>query len=174
MLVSDTEEGWGVRRMTYRPDSTDVLLISRMRANPRATITTLSRLTGLARATVQARLRRLEAERVITGYGPDLDPAASGYGVVAFTTLSIVQGHHDDVVERLAQIPEVLEVHVVTGSGDLLCRVGAQGNDHLHELLQVIVAMPEVGRAETQLALSTPVSRSIADLVAAGAAANAG
>lgn len=149
-----------------RLDRTDVLLIARMRDNPRATITTLSRLTGLARATVHTRLRRLEADGVITGYGPDLDPAATGYGVVAFTTLSIVQGHHDDVVARLAETPEVLEVHVVTGSGDLLCRLGARSNDHLHELLQHIVAMPEVGRAETQLALSTPVSRSVADLVA--------
>lgn len=166
MQVPGTESEVGVVRVSYRLDRTDVLLVARMRANPRATITMLSRLTGLARATVHTRLQRLEAEGVITGYGPDLDPVASGYGVVAFTTLSIVQGHHDDVVARLAEIPEVLEVHVVTGSGDLLCRLGARSNDHLHELLQGIVARPEVGRAETQLALSTPVSRTVADLVA--------
>ena len=153
--------------MPYRPDRPDLLLIAAMRANPRATITNLSRVTGMARATVQSRLRRLEAEGVVTGHGPDLSPAASGYGVSSFTTLSIAQGRHDDVVDALRAMPEVLEVHVVTGSGDLLCRIAARSNDHLHELLQTIVAMPEVGRAETQLALSTPIHRTLADLVAA-------
>ena len=152
--------------MSGNIEAPDTLLIATMRANPRATITMLSQMTGMARATVQSRLRRLEDARVIVGYGPDLDASASGYGVSAFTTLSIVQGSHDDVVARLAEIPEVLEVHVVTGSGDLLCRLGAGSNDHLHELLQKVVAWPEVGRAETQLALSTPVNRTVADLIA--------
>ena len=153
--------------MPYRPDPPDLLLISTMRSNPRATITNLARITGMARATVQSRLRRLEEVGVITGHGPDLSPAASGFSVTAFTTLSIAQGRHDDVVEALQATAEVLEVHVVTGSGDLLVRIAARSNDHLHELLQTIVAMPEVGRAETQLALSTPVNRTLADLVAA-------
>ncbi len=153
--------------MAEQIETPDRLLIATMRANPRATITMLSQLTGMARATVQSRLRRLEDAGVIVGYGPDLAAAESGYGVSAFTTLSIVQGSHDDVVTRLSEIPEVLEVHVVTGSGDLLCRLGASSNDHLHELLQLVVSWPEVGRAETQLALSTPVSRTVADLIAA-------
>ena len=32
-------------------------------------------------------------------------------------------GGHDPVAERLAAIPEVLEVHTITGAGDMLCRV---------------------------------------------------
>lgn len=153
--------------MPYRPDPPDLWLIAAMRTNGRATITTLARITGMARATVQTRLRRLESEGVITGHGPDLSPSAVGFGVTAFTTLSIAQGRHDDVVDALRATPEVLEVHVVTGSGDLLVRIAARSNDHLHELLQRIVAKPEVARAETQLALSTPVDRTLADLVTA-------
>ena len=66
---------------------------------------------GVARGTVQARLERLQDRGVITGYGPDVDPAALGYEVTAFVTLEIRQaGGHDPVAERLAAIPEVLEV----------------------------------------------------------------
>ena len=64
---------------------------------------------------------------MITGYGPEVDPAALGYEVTAFITLEIRQaGGHDPVAERLAAIPEVLEVHTITGAGDMLCRVVAR------------------------------------------------
>lgn len=152
--------------MPYSLDDADLALIAAMRARPRATVTHLASSTGMARATVQSRLARLETEGVIVGYGPELAASASGFGVMAFTTLAIVQGKHDDVVATLGQIPEVLEVHVVTGSGDLVCRIAARSNDHLHDLLQQIVTMSGVGRADSQLALSTPIQRTLADLVA--------
>ena len=147
-------------------DASDVRLIAALRRNPRASITLLSRLTGMARGTAQTRLARLEKRGAITGHGPDVEPAVVGYSVTAFATLSINQGGHDALVERLATIAEILEVHVITGSGDLLCRLVARSNDHLHELIQQIVAMPEVSRTDTQLALSSPVSRTVADVLA--------
>ena len=151
--------------MSHMPDQSDRQLIGALSNGARATITELAKQTVMARSTVQLRLARLEDSGVIEGYGPDLSPALAGYGVTAFTTLSIVQGSHDRVVANLAAIPEVLEVHVVTGEGDLLCRIAARSNDHLHDVLQTIVGMAEVGRADSQLALSSPVRRSIADLI---------
>ena len=62
-------------------------------------------------------------------------------------------------------MPEVLEVHVVTGQGDLLCRLAARSNDHLHELIQGIVGIEGVVRTDSQLALHTPFRRTQADLV---------
>lgn len=150
-----------------RLDAPDQRLIAAMRQNPRASITNLARMTQMARGTVQTRLAALEARGVITGHGPDLDANTIGYSVVAFATLSINQGGHDSLIMQLTQMPEVLEVHVITGSGDLLCRMAARSNDHLHELIQKIVAMPEVSRTDTQLSLSSPVSRTLADLIVA-------
>ena len=49
-----------------------------------------------------------------------------GYGVLAFMTLEIAQGQEASAIEVLGTIPEVLEVHKVTGPGDLLCRVVAR------------------------------------------------
>jgi DNA-binding Lrp family transcriptional regulator len=68
-------------------DSLDMALLTALRDNPRAGALQLSRLTTVARGTVQARLDRLERAGVITGYGPDIDLASAGYGVQAFVTL---------------------------------------------------------------------------------------
>ncbi len=147
-------------------DETDRMVIAALRAKPRAGISELSRALGLARGTVQARLDRLTRSGVITGFGPDVDPVAAGYDVRAFTTLSIAQGRHDATVAQLAEIPEVIEVHTVTGSGDLLVKVIASSNDHLHTVLQQVASIPEISHTETHLALATPIQRSVADLVA--------
>lgn len=125
----------------------------------------VARLAGVARGTAYSRLDRLEAEGVITGYGPDIDPGRAGYGVTAFCTLDILQGSHDKTTSALAAISEVIEVHTVTGVGDLLCRIIARSNDHLHEVLQQIAALPEVTRSQTQLALNTSHRRSVAEVV---------
>ncbi len=147
-------------------DETDRRVIAALRARPRAGVSELSRTLGLARGTVQARLDKLTRTGVITGFGPDVDPVAAGYDVRAFTTLSIAQGRHDATVDQLAAIPEVIEVHTVTGNGDLLVKVVASSNDHLHSVLQQVAAIAEISRTETHLALATPVQRSVADLIA--------
>lgn len=148
-------------------DDIDRRLIGVLRRQPRSSTTEMARVTGLARGTVHNRIRRLEARGVILGYGPDVEPRAAGFGVCAFTTLTIAQGAHEATVRALSEVDEVLEIHTVTGRGDLLVKIVAATNDDLHETLQRIAAIGEVRRTETLLALHTSLARNIADLVAA-------
>jgi DNA-binding Lrp family transcriptional regulator len=147
-------------------DALDRRLIGRLRVAPHSTMSDLAEFLGCARGTVLTRLRRLEDRKVIVGYGPDIDAVSAGFGVLAFTTLAISQGSHVRVVAHLRSVPEILEIHTVTGSGDLLVRIVARSNDHLHQILQRIVSSPDVNRTETQLALSSTVLRTTADLIA--------
>ena len=146
-------------------DAIDLALLAELRRTPRASTMHLSRVAGVARNTVTARLRRLETRGVIIGHGPEIDARAAGYTVTAFVNLSIEQGAHDEAIHALAAIPQVLEVHTTTGQGDLLLRVVAETNDHLNEILQRIVATPVVIRSETQLSLHTDLHRTMADLL---------
>jgi DNA-binding Lrp family transcriptional regulator len=138
-------------------DSRDQALLARLDGVTRPNVLELSRQLGSARNTVQARLERLQAAGAITGFGPTLDLGALGYAVLAYTTLEIAQGGEVDVISGLAAIPEVLEVHKVTGPGDLLCRIVARTNDHLHEVLELVLATPGIRRTTTALALASPV-----------------
>jgi DNA-binding Lrp family transcriptional regulator len=153
-------------------DALDAQLIGLLVAEPRVGVLEASRRLAVARGTVQARLDRLQARGVITGYGPDIDPAALGHGVTAFVTLEIRQaGGHDDVAERLALIAEVLEVHTITGAGDMLCRVVARNNADLQRVIDAIVDVPGVLRTSTVIALAAPVGYRVLPLVDAVAAA---
>ena len=153
-----------------RVDRLDAALIELLTAEPRVGVLEASKRLGVARGTVQARLERMQERGVITGYGPEVDPAALGYEVTAFITLEIRQaGGHDPVAERLAAIPEVLEVHTITGAGDMLCRVVARGNADLQRGLDAIVSVEGVVRSATLISLATQVPYRILPLVRAAA-----
>ena len=155
-------------------DRLDARLVELLAAEPRVGMLEASRRLGVARGTVQARLDRLQARGVVTGYGPDVNPVALGYRVTGFVTLEIRQvGGHDPVAERLAGIPEVLEVHTITGPGDMLCRVVARTNADLQRVIDSIVAVAGVVRAATVIALDTPVPYRILPLVHAAAGGTA-
>ena len=108
----------------------------------------------------------MHARGVITGYGPDIDPAAIGYGVMAFVTLELRQaGGHDPVARRLAAIAEVLEAHTITGSGDMLCRVVARSNADLQRVIDAIVDLDGVVRTSTVIALDSPLPYRVLPLI---------
>jgi DNA-binding Lrp family transcriptional regulator len=149
-------------------DALDVRLVELFRDEPRVGVLEASRRLGVARGTVQARLERMQARGVITGFGPDIDPAALGFAVTAFVTLEIRQaGGHDPVAHGLAVIPEVLEVHTITGPGDMLCRVVARTNTDLQRVIDMIVDVPGVVRAATVIALDAPLPYRVLPLVRA-------
>jgi DNA-binding Lrp family transcriptional regulator len=153
-----------------RVDRLDAALIELLAAEPRVGMLEASKRLRVARGTVQARLERLQARGVITGYGPEVDPAALGYEVTAFITLEIRQaGGHDPVAERLAAIPEVLEVHTITGAGDLLCRVVARSNADLQRVIDAIVSTEDVTRSATLISLAAQVPYRILPLVRSAA-----
>ncbi len=139
-------------------DALDARLIALLREEPRIGVLECARRLRVARGTVQARLDRLTERGVVRGYGPDIDPAALGYGVTAFVTLEIAQSRgHDPVSAHLATIPEVLEVHTITGSGDLLCRIVARSNADLQRVIDQVVAYHGIVRASTIIALAEQI-----------------
>ena len=148
-------------------DQLDADLLALLHAEPRVGMLEASRRLGVARGTVQARVDRLERDGVVTGYGPDLDPAALGYAVTAFMTLEIRQGAgRATITRRLERIPEVLEAHTISGTGDFLCRIVARDNADLQRVIDQVVGA-DVLRTSTVVVLTTEVPYRTQPLLAA-------
>ncbi len=141
----------------YKIDDLDRRMIDLFAGEPRIGILEMSRRLGVARGTVQSRLDKLMDAGVITGFGPDIELAAIGYGVVGFTTIEVAQGRTEEVIAHLGTIPHVLEAHSIAGQGDLLVRLGAHSNEELMQVLQTILTSPAVDRASTAIALANHI-----------------
>src|SRR6478609_1716702 len=99
-------------------DQLDANLIEALRKDPRVGLLEIARRVGVARGTVQARLAKLEARGVITGYGPEIEPARMGYPISAFVFVELNQGRLTEAAEAARACPEVLEVDAVSGDQD--------------------------------------------------------
>lgn len=150
-------------------DQLDARLIGILSRDARAGVTEIARELGVARNTVQQRMRRLEESGVVRGYRPDVDLAAAGLEVQAFIALELVQGRLRVVADELCRFPEVLEIHVTTGREDLLLRVATTTQAKLQELLERVYDVAGVAHSSTSLTMTTPLPYRVLPLLAAAA-----
>ena len=150
-------------------DQLDIALIEAMRAHPRVGDLELSRITQVARATVQSRLAKLERAGVVTGYGPDIDLVAAGHPVLAFVTLEIAQGSLDAVTDELDSLPNVLEAYVTSGTADVVCKIAATSHEDLQATLLHISKSGSVVRSTSVIVLSELVRPRVLPMLKKGA-----
>jgi DNA-binding Lrp family transcriptional regulator len=146
-------------------DSIDAHLLFALMDDPRATTIALAETVGLSRNTVQARLAKLEQNGALGSFERRIDPAALGYTLTAFITTQVVQRKLADVALALDDIPEVLEVHGLSGQSDLLVHVVATDADDLYRIAGQILASPGVERTNTALVMRELLGYRIAPLL---------
>ena len=146
-------------------DPLDRRLLRLLADNPRIGVMEMARQLRVARGTAQSRLDKLMARGVVKGFGPDVDPRAIGYSVLAFAMIEIAQGRLGDVVKHLRDIPEVLDAHATTGQSDLHCRLVARSNEDLHRVIARILEVHGITRTTTVIALSEQIGYRVIPLV---------
>lgn len=116
--------GGGARRI----DEFDRRILRALTANARATNVEIAGRIGLSEAPCSRRIRRLEKEGVIAGYGLRVDPAAVGVAITAFITLTldmVSAQSADRFAEVVRQSPHVLACYIVSGSAYAILHVAA-------------------------------------------------
>jgi DNA-binding Lrp family transcriptional regulator len=146
-------------------DSLDVRLLQLLDDNPRVGVLELSRLAGVARATVTARMQRWQGAGIVTGYGPQLDLEAAGFPVQALATLEIAQGRLSEISDMLASLPGVIEAYATTGTGDVVCRLAAASNADLQLLLLRLNESEAIRRSTSVVILSVVVAPRVMPLL---------
>jgi DNA-binding Lrp family transcriptional regulator len=143
----------GIMRHADTLDALDARILLALDADPRATTLALADRLGLARNTVHARLKRLEESGVLKEPSRRVDPAALGYPLLALITMSISQRVGAPTREAILRIPEVVELLITTGDGDLLARVVARDTEDLHRITNLVLEAPGVVRSNTTIVL---------------------
>lgn len=124
--------------MTERDiDSMDLEILKLMQQDARASVAEIARQVGMVPSAVHARLKKLEEAGVIVGYEPRLDPAALGFGLTAFVFVaSDDRPGHVETADALAVLPDVQEVHHITGEDCFLLKVRVRDMEDLARLMR--------------------------------------
>lgn len=107
-------------------DQTDRKILEILQSNAKITNAQLSKDIGLSPAPTLERVKKLETAGVIKSYHAVLDNNRIGLGVNTFVKVSL-KGHNKTNIEvflnAINKIPEVIECHHITGSGDFVLKV---------------------------------------------------
>lgn len=134
-------------------DPLDARILSALNDDPRATVIALADSTGLSRNTVRARLSRLEGQGMLRPFERRIDPATIGYPLTAFIFTSVTQRMLSSITKDLSEIPEVVEVHGLSGATDLLVHVVARHSDDLYRVAGRVLDIDGVEKTTTSLVM---------------------
>jgi len=146
-------------------DRVDLELLSALSADPRATVVALSDRLGMSRNTVQARMARLERAGVFLSYERAISSAALGFPIEAFLNVVVRQADLPRISQELARVPEIIQVHGLSGQVDLLVRVACRDTQHLFETDARILAIEGIERTETSLVMGEVIGYRVAPLM---------
>lgn len=138
-------------------DKIDIAILQALQADGRASSQQLSEQVGLSAAPVWRRVKALEAEGVITGYGAHVDRTRLGLGGCMFAQISL-ERHSSDIVENFERsvrdAPEIMECYAVTGDADFLLKILVESpQDYDRFLHRFLFNVPGIRQTRTIVAL---------------------
>lgn len=136
-------------------DDTDTRLLSLLRQDGRAALSNLAATLGVSRATVKARIDRLEERGVILGFTVVLKGDAGAPAVRAIMMIEVEGKAGEPVIRRLRGMPEVRELHSTNGRWDIAAELTADSLETFDALLNRIRAIDGVASSETNILLAT-------------------
>lgn len=119
-------------------DRIDRKILDYLQREGRMSNSDLAERIGLSPSACSERVRRLERDRVITGYHARVAPAAVGRTLLVFVEIKL-SAKSDDLFEQtrreLIHMPEIMECHLVSGSFDYLLKFRIKGMEQYRQLL---------------------------------------
>ena len=138
-------------------DRIDRKILDILQRQGRISMTELAEQVGLSTSPCSERVRRMEREKVITGYHAKVDPAALGKTLLVFVeiTLSSKSGDvFDKVRQELLHLPEVMECHLVSGDFDYLIKARiSEMSDYRRLLGNILLKLPSATESRSYVVM---------------------
>jgi Lrp/AsnC family transcriptional regulator, leucine-responsive regulatory protein len=142
-----------------RLDDTDRKLLGLLAENSTRSYAELGRLLHLSAPAVHERAKRLKQEGVIKATAAILDGAKVGRPLLAFIHVDTTSWAVTRQLLALQELPDVEEIHTVTGDSAMLLKVRTQDTQALEHLLGRIHAIEGFAGTRSYIALSTYLER---------------
>ncbi|HEX5511446.1 MAG TPA: Lrp/AsnC family transcriptional regulator [Actinomycetales bacterium] len=153
---SEAAEGRSAGRAAGPPagplDDVDRRILAELAADGRLSVRTLAERVHVSRTNAYARLERLVADGVITGFHAAVNPERAGLGTSAYVSMTVQQNSWREVSASLREVPYIDHFALVGADYDVLALVRAPDNSTLRDVvLDRIQGVPGVLSTRTWL-----------------------
>lgn len=139
-------------------DDIDLQILDNLQTNARMSNADLARVLNMAPSAVLERVKKLEQKKVIRQYSTVIDPAALQQKLLAFIFIKSKEGFtcSNETTRRLAEIPEIQEVHHIAGEDCFLVKIRTTDSASLMELMRnSLQKIPNILSTKTTIVLET-------------------
>ena len=144
-------------------DLLDKKILNILSKNARTPFKDVALECNVSRAAIHQRVQHLLENGVITGSGFYINPKSIGYSTSTYVGLTLERGSmYKKVVDKLYNVPEVVECHFTTGPYTMLVKLYARDNEQLMDLINgKLQSIPGVIATETLISLEQSIKRDV-------------
>ena len=143
-------------------DKLDKQILQLISADARIAFLEVARACGVSGAAIHQCIQKLTSMGVLKGSEFIIDPERIGYETCAYIGLNLKDPEKfDEVVERLKEIPEVVECHYTTGNFDMFIKIYAYNNHHLLTIIHDRLQPLGLASSQTLISFHTAISRQL-------------
>ena len=135
-------------------DDLDNRLIAQLRSDGRLAVAKLAIRLGVSRATVAARMDRLEQSGAIAGYTVVLRSQTRAQAVQAVTMIAVDGKHAEVVIRRLMGFPEIRGLYTTNGRWDIVAEIESETLGAFDDLLRQVREIDGIANTETNILLA--------------------
>lgn len=144
-------------------DAIDRKILKFLIKNARMPFLEIARECGISGAAIHQRIRKLDESGVILGSRLIVDPKTFGFDVCAYIGIRLQDPQYlDATVEKLKQIPEIVECHFITGTYNVFVKLYCLDNEHLMKtIFDGIVRIQGISTTQTYISLFEAFQRQV-------------
>ena len=144
-------------------DAIDRKILKFLIKNARMPFLEIARECGISGAAIHQRIRKLDESGVILGSRLIVDPKTLGFDVCAYIGIRLQDPQYlDATVEKLKQIPEIVECHFITGTYNGFVKLYCLDNEHLMKtIFDGIVRIQGISTTQTYISLFEAFQRQV-------------
>jgi Lrp/AsnC family transcriptional regulator, leucine-responsive regulatory protein len=119
-------------------DKKDVQILTHLKVDSNQSMSTLADDLSIPRTTLQERIARLRKIGVIKRFTIQQDYSKLGKGVTVFILISFESSagtSQKEAAEKIAQIPDIYEVHIISGDWDFLVKARGESIESIGQLV---------------------------------------
>lgn len=134
----------------YQIDNIDLKILNVLSKNAKMPYTEVAKKVFVSGGTVHVRMRKLEKMGVVRGTKLDIDYDKLGYNISSYMGIYLEKSFlYKETVKSLKKIPEIVEIHAITGQYTIFMKIICKDTSHFRNFLDTVHKVKGITRTET-------------------------
>ena len=134
----------------YQIDNIDLKILNVLSKNAKMPYTEVAKKVFVSGGTVHVRMRKLEKMAVVRGTKLDIDYDKLGYNISSYMGIYLEKSFlYKETVKSLKKIPEIVEIHAITGQYTIFIKIICKDTSHFRNFLDTVHKVKGITRTET-------------------------